>query len=56
MEERINAILNLLPKYNCKACGYKRCDLFAEALLKGENIEKCPFLIREDFKENLNKI
>ena len=56
MDERINLILNLLPKYNCGACGYKRCDLFAEALLKGEDVEKCPFLFREDFKENLDKI
>jgi uncharacterized Fe-S cluster-containing protein len=56
MEERINYIVKLLPKYNCKACGYKRCDLFAEALLKGEDIEKCPFLFRDDFRENLNKI
>ncbi|UXM84147.1 (Fe-S)-binding protein [Methanococcus aeolicus] len=53
----IKEILNLLPKYNCKACGYKRCDIFAGELLKGTTkLEKCPFLYREDFKNNLKEL
>lgn len=29
----VNEITKYLPGFNCGACGYKRCDLFAEALL-----------------------
>lgn len=55
--EKVSQIVKLLPKYNCKACGYKRCDIFAEKLLSGEtSLDKCPFLFREDFKENLKKL
>jgi uncharacterized Fe-S cluster-containing protein len=57
MNNKVKEILNLLPKYNCKACGYKRCDIFAEELLKGTiKLEKCPFLYREDFKNNLEEL
>ena len=56
-ENKLNKIIKLLPGYNCKACGYKRCDIFAEELLNGETSpDKCPFLFREDFKENMKEL
>lgn len=54
--ENIKEITKLLPGYNCKACGYKRCDLFAEKILVGENPENCPLLFKEEFKGNIEKI
>ncbi|MCS3900788.1 (Fe-S)-binding protein [Methanococcus voltae] len=53
LESKIN---ELLPKYNCGACGFKRCDLFAESILCGEDIRKCPFLLKEDFKLNFDEL
>ena len=54
---KLNKIIKLLPGYNCKACGYKRCDIFAEELLNGETSpDKCPFLFREDFKGNMKEL
>jgi len=54
--ENTKKIVKMLPGYNCKACGYKRCDTFAEKILKGESAEKCPFLTKEEFKGNLEQI
>ncbi|AEH06163.1 (Fe-S)-binding protein [Methanothermococcus okinawensis] len=52
--DKLNKIIKLLPGYNCRACGYKRCDIFAEELLNGRtSLDKCPFLFREDFKQNM---
>jgi uncharacterized Fe-S cluster-containing protein len=53
----INEITKYLPGFNCGACGYKRCDLFAEALLnKDVKLEDCPFLLRDRYKENYEKL
>lgn len=52
----IKKIADLLPGYNCNACNYRRCDLFAEMILKVKTEEKCPFLLKEEFKENKKKI
>jgi len=38
-------ILKLLPKTNCKKCGYPACMAFAAALRQGEvTVEQCPEL------------
>ena len=35
-DERINKVAELLPGYNCGACGKAGCAAFAEALVTGE--------------------
>ena len=41
-------IYKLLPKTNCKQCGYATCLAFAMALAKkAVDIDKCPFLSEE---------
>ena len=35
-DEKVEAILELLPGANCGACGYSGCGGYAEALAKGE--------------------
>ena len=53
----VNEITKYLPGFNCGACGYKICDLFAEALLnKDVKLEDCPFLLRDRYKENYKKV
>ena len=50
----INEITKYLPGFNCGACGYKRCDLFAEALLnKDVKLEDCPFCLETDIKKTM---
>ncbi|MBP2200644.1 putative Fe-S cluster-containing protein [Methanococcus voltae] len=53
LESRIN---ELLPNYNCGACGFKRCDSFTESVLLGDDIKKCPFLLKDDFKSNFEEL
>lgn len=42
-DPRIAEIENLLPNYNCGACGTPGCRAFAEAIIVGEvkNVSKC---------------
>ncbi len=42
-DPRIDDIEELLPKYNCGACGTPGCRAFAVGILKGEisNLSKC---------------
>lgn len=35
-DERFEKVLNMLPGYNCGACGYPGCQGMAEGLLNGE--------------------
>ena len=51
-------ILKLLPGYNCGSCGFRRCSDFAKELEnKGaDTLEKCPFLSRDLFKNNLEEL
>jgi len=35
-DERIDKVIELLPGYNCGACGKAGCAAFAEALVNGE--------------------
>lgn len=45
-------ILRYLPGFNCEACGYDRCDLFAEVLLKDvANLSDCIFISRDYFQK-----
>lgn len=46
----------LLPGYNCGKCGYRTCSDFADYLKLNHDVEKCPFLLQERFKENKEKI
>jgi len=53
----MDKILKLLPGFNCSACGYSRCDKFAEALIKNEEpLSKCKVLSQERFLVNKSKI
>ncbi len=42
-DPRITEIENLLPNYNCGACGTPGCRAFAEAIVMGEvkNVSRC---------------
>lgn len=39
VDERIEVIIDMLPGYNCGACGYPGCNGFGEAIVNGE-VEK----------------
>ncbi len=51
-------VYNLLPKTNCKECGYPSCIAFATNLLLGKNkLEDCPPLFRDPkYAANLEKL
>jgi electron transport complex protein RnfB len=36
VDERIEAVIEMLPGYNCGACGYPGCAGFGEGIVKGE--------------------
>ncbi|MDP3518746.1 MAG: electron transport complex subunit RsxB [Pseudohongiella sp.] len=38
----INSINNLLPQTQCGQCGFPGCRPYAEAISRGENINRCP--------------
>ncbi|WP_017981029.1 acetyl-CoA decarbonylase/synthase complex subunit gamma [Methanocaldococcus villosus] len=57
--KKVNAmdIYKLLPKTNCKKCGYPSCMAFATKLLEREaNIDQCPILNTPKFEKNKKKI
>ena len=37
----IDSVNALLPQTQCEECGYKGCRPYAEAIIKGENIDLC---------------
>ena len=39
VDERIEAVIEMLPGYNCGACGYPGCSGFGEGIVNGE-VEK----------------
>lgn len=56
-------IAKLLPGFNCGECGFKNCREFARALLKGEDLDLCPYLgqekhlaEREEIEETLPRL
>ncbi|MDW7731059.1 MAG: (Fe-S)-binding protein [Methanolobus sp.] len=52
----MDEILSLLPGYNCGSCGSRQCRDFAERLKGPEDLDRCPFLEREMFRENFEKL
>ena len=36
VDERIEAVIEMLPGYNCGACGYPGCSGFGEGIVNGE--------------------
>lgn len=49
-------LYQLLPRTNCKRCGYATCMAFAvELLARKKSIEDCPPML-EDFKEQREKL
>ena len=36
VDKRIEQVIELLPGYNCGACGYPGCSGFGEAIVEGE--------------------
>ncbi|MDD3841983.1 MAG: (Fe-S)-binding protein [Candidatus Izemoplasmatales bacterium] len=54
-DHRIDDIENMLPKYNCGACGYAGCRDMAKALLSGScKADGCKPIKKED-KDALNR-
>jgi hypothetical protein len=49
-------VLSLLPGYNCGSCGFRQCRDFAAQLKSSEDLQRCPFLERDTFRENLEKL
>ncbi|MFP4641275.1 MAG: (Fe-S)-binding protein [Dehalococcoidia bacterium] len=46
-------IYKLLPRTNCKECGYPTCFAFASALRDGKaDLTQCPPLFHEEYREN----
>ncbi|NLN64756.1 MAG: RnfABCDGE type electron transport complex subunit B [Clostridiaceae bacterium] len=41
-DQRIEQISGVLPGANCGACGYSGCEQYAEAIVEGAEISKCP--------------
>lgn len=42
VDPKVSAIEKALPGANCGACGYVGCGEYAEAVPKGEAVDKCP--------------
>lgn len=50
-------LMTLLPGFNCGACGYVNCAVFASALKERKAMpERCPVFRQERFKEQFEKI
>ena len=48
-------IFKMLPKTNCKECGFPTCLAFAMALASGKaELDKCPY-VSEEAREKLEK-
>jgi uncharacterized protein len=53
----VEEILGNLPGHNCGACGYPRCDGFAEAMAAGKApVSGCPVLSQERYSGNKVRI
>ncbi len=54
---KLMEILKLLPRTNCKACGYPTCMAYAAALREGEiSLNDCPSLWEETCRVKLEKL
>ena len=55
--DTLKKINSLLPGFNCKSCGFGRCDEFASHLIEeGLDISLCPFLNQPQFEQNKSEI
>ncbi len=57
-DDRLVKLNEMLPKFNCGACGYPGCSGFAEGILSGEikTLKQCKPMkpaVREEIKEYL---
>ncbi len=51
--EKIREIENLLPGFNCGACGFMKCSSFAAEIgLRKSELQDCPVLNQERFQPN----
>ncbi len=58
VDERLTKLGEMLPKFNCGACGYPGCSGFAEGILSGEvkSLKQCKPMkpvLRMEIKEYL---
>lgn len=54
---KVMEILKLLPRTNCRVCGYATCMAYAAALREGETTwENCPPLKEEKFQGHLARL
>jgi len=50
-------IYKLLPKTNCKECGYPTCMAYAADLRQGKvRVDQCPLLLQQSYAENKNDL
>ena len=50
-------IFRLLPRTNCKQCGYSTCLVFAADLCEGKiKLESCPYLFKPEYAVNRQKL
>ncbi|WP_406670917.1 (Fe-S)-binding protein [Methanolobus sp. ZRKC4] len=52
----MDEIEKLLPGYNCGSCGHRQCRDFVAEIKNAEDLQKCPFLSRDNFQDNVKKI
>ena len=56
-QARVIDIFKLLPKTNCRKCGYLTCLAYAADLRQASaHLEDCPYLILPEYTENRQKI
>ncbi len=57
-DKRVETINEMLPGYNCGACGYPGCSGFAEAIVEGkvDKISSCKPAKKEDCEKILEYV
>jgi len=58
--EKVQRILEIVPKRDCGACGYAGCEEYAKALAENPEVvlkDRCPFMLKDEQKlSELEKI
>lgn len=52
----IKDVAKLLPGHNCGECGFKNCRDFALALVRGQDLDLCPFMSQDRFQDSKKEI